>query len=167
MKKRKYLLSTCTLCVGLALAFVITSCSSDESIVEISKYINCHEFISKLPNSYDEPVMERGSTVSSGQRQLLSFARTLVYDPDILILDEATSNIDTETEQLIQDALLKLTKNRTSIAIAHRLSTIQHSDKIIVLKNGRINEVGDHQGLLEKRGLYYNLYRLQYKDQIS
>ena len=140
---------------------------SDESIVEISKYINCHEFISKLPNSYDEPVMERGSTLSSGQRQLLSFARTLVYDPDILILDEATSNIDTETEQLIQDALLKLTKNRTSIAIAHRLSTIQHSDKIIVLKNGRINEVGDHQGLLEKRGLYYNLYRLQYKDQIS
>ncbi len=140
---------------------------SDESIIEISKYINCHQFISKLPNSYDEPVMERGSTLSSGQRQLLSFARTLVYNPDILILDEATSNIDTETEQLIQDALLKLTKNRTSIAIAHRLSTIQHSDKIIVLKDGRINEVGNHQELLEKQGLYYNLYRLQYKDQLS
>ena len=100
-------------------------------------------------------------------KQLLSFARTLVYNPDILILDEATSNIDTETEQLIQDALFKLTKNRTSIAIAHRLSTIQHSDKIIVLKDGRINEVGNHQELLEKQGLYYNLYKLQYKDQLS
>lgn len=140
---------------------------SDDSIIEISKYINCHEFISKLPNSYDEPVMERGSTLSSGQRQLLSFARTLVYNPDILILDEATSNIDTETEQLIQDALLKLTKGRTSIAIAHRLSTIQHSDKIIVLKDGRIKETGNHQDLLEKRGLYFNLYKLQYKDQLS
>lgn len=140
---------------------------SDESIIEISKYINCHEFISKLPKGYDEEVMERGSTLSSGQRQLLSFARTLVYDPDILILDEATSNIDTQTEQLIQDALLKLTNNRTSIAIAHRLSTIQHSDKIIVLKSGRIKEVGSHQELLSKQGLYYNLYRLQYKDQIQ
>ncbi|MDY0235137.1 MAG: ABC transporter ATP-binding protein [Gudongella sp.] len=139
---------------------------NDDSIIEISKYINCHEFITKLPNSYDEPVMERGSTLSSGQKQLLSFARTLVYNPDILILDEATSNIDTDTEQLIQDALFKLTKDRTSIAIAHRLSTIQHSDNIIVLKDGIIKELGNHQELLIKRGLYYNLYKLQYKDQI-
>lgn len=135
-----------------------------KSIIEISKYVNAHNFISRLPNGYDEPVMERGSTLSSGQRQLLAFARTLVYDPSILILDEATSNIDTETELLIQDALLKLIKNRTTIAIAHRLSTIQHSDKIIVLKSGIIEEMGTHQELLNLNGLYYDLYRLQYKE---
>ena len=140
---------------------------SDEKIVEISKYVNAHHFISRLPNGYDEPVMERGSTLSSGERQLLAFARTLVYDPKILILDEATSNIDTETELLIQDALSKVTKNRTSIAIAHRLSTIQHSDKIIVLKSGEIKEMGTHQQLLNQQGLYYNLFMLQYKDSFT
>lgn len=136
----------------------------NETIVEISNYVNAHHFIKKLPQGYKEPVMERGSTLSSGERQLLAFARTLVYDPSILILDEATSNIDTETELLIQDALSKLIKNRTTIAIAHRLSTIQHSDKIIVLKAGVIEEMGTHQELLNLNGLYYDLYRLQYDD---
>ena len=140
---------------------------SQERIIEISKYVNAHHFISRLPNGYDEPVMERGSTLSSGERQLLAFARTLVYDPRILILDEATSSIDTETELLIQDALGKITKGRTSIAIAHRLSTIQHSDKIIVLKSGEIKEMGTHQQLLNQHGLYYNLFMLQYKDSFS
>ena len=137
---------------------------SDEEIVEISKYVNAHNFIKKLPNQYEEPVMERGATLSSGEKQLLAFARTLAFNPSILILDEATSNIDTETELLIQDALEKLIKNRTTIAVAHRLSTIQNSDKIIVLNKGEIKEMGNHQELLEKEGLYYELYKLQYKE---
>lgn len=136
---------------------------SDERIVEVSKYVNADHFIKKLPNKYKEKVMERGSTLSSGERQLLAFARTLAYDPSILILDEATSNIDTDTELLIQDALAKLIKNRTTIAVAHRLSTIQHADKIIVLNKGVIKEMGDHQELLAKEGMYYDLYRLQYQ----
>lgn len=136
---------------------------SDEEIVKIAKYVNADAFIQKLPGKYDEPVMERASTLSSGQRQLLSFARTLVYEPKILVLDEATANIDTETELLIQDAVKKLIKGRTSIAIAHRLSTIQHVDKILVIKNGTIREEGTHQELLDKKGLYYDLYQLQYK----
>lgn len=135
---------------------------SDEEIIKISKYVNADSFIQKLPGKYDEAVMERASTLSSGQRQLLSFARTLVYEPKILVLDEATANIDTETELLIQDAVKKLIKGRTCIAIAHRLSTIQHVDKIIVIKNGTIREEGTHQELLDKKGLYYDLYRLQY-----
>lgn len=135
---------------------------SDEEIIKISKYVNADPFIQKLPGKYDEPVMERASTLSSGQRQLLSFARTLVYEPKILVLDEATANIDTETELLIQDAVKKLINGRTSIAIAHRLSTIQHVDKILVIKNGTIREEGTHQELLDKKGLYYDLYRLQY-----
>ncbi len=135
---------------------------SDEEIIKISKYVNADSFIQKLPGKYDEPVMERASTLSSGQRQLLSFARTLVYEPKILVLDEATANIDTETELLIQDAVKKLIKGRTSIAIAHRLSTIQHVDKILVIKNGTIREEGTHQELLDKKDLYYDLYRLQY-----
>ncbi len=137
---------------------------SDDKVIEIAKHVNAHRFISRLPQGYDEPVMERGSTLSSGERQLLAFARTLVYDPQILVLDEATSSIDTETELLIQDALHKLVEGRTSIAIAHRLSTIQHSDKIIVLKQGEIKEMGSHQDLLKNKGLYYNLYQLQYKE---
>lgn len=140
---------------------------SDDEIVRISKYINAHHFIDKLPNKYDEVVMERGATLSSGERQLLSFARTLVFQPNILILDEATSNIDTETELLIQDALKKLIKGRTTIAIAHRLSTIQNSDKIIVLHKGKIIEMGNHQELLKNKGLYYDLYKLQYKESFS
>lgn len=137
---------------------------SDDKVIEIAKHVNAHRFISRLPQGYDEPVMERGSTLSSGERQLIAFARTLVYDPQILVLDEATSSIDTETELLIQDALHKLVEGRTSIAIAHRLSTIQHSDKIIVLKQGEIKEMGSHQDLLKNKGLYYNLYQLQYKE---
>ena len=138
---------------------------SDEEIIEISKYVNAHHFIEKLPNQYDEPVMERGATLSSGERQLLAFARTLAFNPSILILDEATSNIDTETELLIQDALEKLVKGRTTIAVAHRLSTIQNSDKIIVLSKGVIKEMGSHQELLDKEGIYYELYKLQYKEE--
>lgn len=137
---------------------------TDEEIIEVAKYVNAHSFIERLPNQYDEEVQERGSTLSSGQRQLLSFARTLAFNPSILVLDEATSNIDTETELLIQDAMRKLTKDRTTIVVAHRLSTIQHADKIIVLHKGEIKEMGNHQELLAKKGLYYNLYELQYKE---
>lgn len=140
---------------------------SHEKIVEVAKYVNAHNFISKLPHKYNEPVMERGSTLSSGERQLLAFARTLAYNPQILILDEATSSIDTETEILIQDALEKLIKGRTTIAIAHRLSTIQHADKIIVLNKGAIKEMGNHQELLQKEGMYFDLYKLQYKESFA
>ncbi len=134
----------------------------DNRMVEVAKHVNVHSFIEQLPGKYYEPVMERGSTFSVGQRQLIAFARVLAYDPSIFILDEATSNIDTETEILIQDALEKIMENRTSIIIAHRLSTIQHSDRIIVLHKGKIIEEGNHQELLRKEGLYYDLYRLQY-----
>lgn len=136
---------------------------TDEHIKEVADYVNAGRFIEGLPDGYNEMVMERGSTFSSGQRQLLAFARALAFDPSILILDEATSNIDTETELLIQDALVKLTKDRTTIVIAHRLSTIQHADNIIVLHKGRIREMGSHQELLAKKGMYYNLYQLQYE----
>src|SRR5690606_34929238 len=117
------------------------------------------------PKGYDTEVMERGATFSAGQRQLLAFARALAFDPKILVLDEATSNIDTETEMLIQDALTRLTRNRTTIVIAHRLSTIQHADKIIVLHKGRVRESGTHQELLARRGMYHSLYLLQYQKQ--
>lgn len=137
---------------------------SDERIEEITRYVNAHHFIEQLPLKYDEPVMERGATLSAGQRQLLSFARALAFDPAILILDEATANIDTETEELIQDALPRLLAGRTSLVVAHRLSTIQDADKIIVLHKGRVQEMGNHQQLLAERGLYYNLFMLQYKE---
>ena len=130
--------------------------------MRVAKYVNADKFISRLPQGYDEPVMERGATLSTGQRQLLSFARVLAYDPAIFILDEATSNIDTETEILIQDALKKIIENRTSIMIAHRLSTIQNVDRIIVLHKGQIMEEGSHYDLIDQKGLYYDLYRLQY-----
>lgn len=136
-----------------------------EQIVEAAKTVGADNFISKLPNKYDAEVMEKGATLSVGQKQLISFARALVFNPQILILDEATSSVDTETEILIQQAITKLLKGRTSIVIAHRLSTIQNSDKIIVLHKGEIKEVGTHQQLLSKRGIYYKLYQLQYKDQ--
>lgn len=135
---------------------------SAEEIRQMAQYVNADKFIQQLPHKYDEPVMERGATLSTGQRQLIAFARVLAYDPAIFILDEATSNIDTETEILIQDALEKLIKDRTSIIIAHRLSTIQHADRIIVLHKGKIVEEGSHFELLDKKGLYYDLYRLQY-----
>jgi len=136
---------------------------TDEKIKEVSEYVNADGFINRLPGGYQEEVMERGSTLSSGQRQLLAFARALAFDPAILVLDEATSSIDTETELLIQDALTKLTRDRTTIVIAHRLSTIQHADKIIVLHKGRVHETGNHQELLTAKGMYYSLYQLQYQ----
>ncbi|KQC08972.1 MAG: hypothetical protein APR54_03930 [Candidatus Cloacimonas sp. SDB] len=135
---------------------------TNEEIRRVAEYVNVDSFIENLPEKYLEPVMERGSTFSFGQRQLIAFARVLAYDPAIFVLDEATSNIDTETEILIQDALKKLMENRTSIIIAHRLSTIQNADRIIVLHKGKIREEGTHQELLEKKDLYYDLYRLQY-----
>ncbi|MCS7201489.1 MAG: ABC transporter ATP-binding protein/permease [Dictyoglomus sp.] len=132
-----------------------------EKVREISRIVNAEEFILKLPQGYETPVQERGSTLSAGQRQLLSFARALVSDPKILILDEATANVDTETERLIQDALKKIIEGRTSIIIAHRLSTIQDVDTIYVLHKGKIVEKGNHQELLRKKGLYYHLYQIQ------
>ncbi|MFC1558106.1 ABC transporter ATP-binding protein [candidate division KSB1 bacterium] len=136
-----------------------------ESIQNAARDVHMDKFISKLPNGYNEDIRERGNILSFGQKQLLAFSRALVYDPRILILDEATSNVDTETELLIQDALNKLMKGRTSLIIAHRLSTIKNADKIIVIHKGKIREEGTHQELLSQRGLYYKLYLLQYKDQ--
>ena len=138
---------------------------SEERVVEAAKTVGASKFIESLPKQYDEEVKERGATLSVGQKQLISFARALAFDPRILILDEATSSIDTETEQLIQKAIQKLLIGRTAIVIAHRLSTIQNADKIIVLHKGEIRETGNHQQLLAKRGIYYKLYQLQYKDQ--
>jgi ABC-type multidrug transport system fused ATPase/permease subunit len=136
---------------------------TDEEIFEASKYVNADGFISKFNKKYNEPVIERGASLSAGQRQLLSFARTLAFKPKILILDEATANIDTETEGLIQDALGKLMQGRTTLMVAHRLSTIQNADKIIVMHKGRIMEEGTHQELLTHHGMYYKLYKLQYE----
>jgi len=136
----------------------------DDEVIKAAKYVNADGFINHLPLGYKEQMFERGATLSTGQRQLLSFARTLAHKPSILILDEATSNIDTETEALIQDALVKLMAGRTTLVVAHRLSTIQHADKIVVLHKGKIREMGDHQTLLASKGLYYQLYQLQYQD---
>ncbi len=138
---------------------------SDERIIKAAKTVGAYNFISKLPKKFDEEVKEKGATLSVGQKQLISFARALAFDPQILILDEATSSIDTETEQIIQTAIEKLLKGRTSIVIAHRLSTIQSADKIIVMHKGRVHETGNHQELLARKGIYYKLYQLQYKDQ--
>lgn len=134
---------------------------SDEEIRNAAQTVHADTFIEKLPGGYDAPVTERGSTLSAGQRQLLSFARTLAYKPSILVLDEATANIDTETESLITHALETLMAGRTTIMVAHRLSTIQHADKIIVMHKGQIQESGTHQELLAKDGLYKRLYELQ------
>ena len=138
---------------------------SRERVIEAATMVGADRFISKLPQKYDEPVKERGSTLSVGQRQLISLARALVIEPKILVLDEATSSIDTETEQLIQEAIGKLMYGRTSVIIAHRLSTIRHVDQIIVMHKGRIRERGTHEELLSQGGIYYKLYQLQYKDQ--
>lgn len=135
---------------------------SEEEAVEAAKKANAHNFISKLSDGYKTQLRERGSLLSTGQKQLISFARALAFDPKILVLDEATSNIDTETESLIQEAVHKLMQNRTSIIVAHRLSTIQEADKILVLHKGKVREIGNHQELLANKNIYYKLYRLQY-----
>ena len=137
---------------------------SREKIIQASKTIGAHEFIERLPGAYDFRITERGSNLSMGQRQLISFVRALVIDPDILILDEATSSIDTETETIIQYAIEKLIEKRTSIIIAHRLSTVRNADKILVLDKGRIMEEGKHEDLINNRGGHYRqLYEKQFE----
>jgi ATP-binding cassette subfamily B protein len=137
----------------------------DERVREAARAVHAHRFIEALPQGYETEVRERGATLSVGQKQLLSFARALAHDPRVLILDEATSSVDTETEALIQEALKVLLRGRTAIVIAHRLSTIQNVDEILVMHKGRIRERGTHQELLVQRGIYWRLYQLQYKDQ--
>lgn len=134
-----------------------------DDVIDAVKYVNADRFIERLPDSYDHKVLERGANFSAGERQLISFARTVITKPNIMILDEATANIDTETEVLIQESLEKMMNVGTMLIVAHRLSTIQHADKIIVLKKGQIMESGTHQELLKKKGLYYSLYEIQYK----
>jgi len=138
---------------------------SDEEVMEACRYVNADSFINRLEKGLDEPVRERGNNFSAGQRQLLSFARTIVHKPSVMILDEATANIDTETELLIQDSLEKMKNIGTMLIVAHRLSTIQHADNIILLSKGKIVEQGNHQELLRLKGKYYNLYTLQYHKQ--
>ena len=141
---------------------------SDEEILQVCRYVNADKFIDKLDHGLDEEVRERGNNFSAGQRQLLSFARTIIHKPSVMILDEATANIDTETELLIQDSLEKMRSVGTMLIVAHRLSTIQHADSIIVLSHGKILEQGSHQELLAKHGRYYQLYTLQYhKEQLE
>ncbi len=135
---------------------------SDEAVMEACRYVNADKFINRLDKGLDEPVRERGNNFSAGQRQLLSFARTIIHKPSVIILDEATANIDTETELLIQDSLEKIRNIGTMLIVAHRLSTIQHADNIIVLSDGKIMEQGDHQTLLHQHGMYYQLYTLQF-----
>jgi ATP-binding cassette subfamily B protein len=137
----------------------------DAHIQQAAEDVNLGDFIRALPNGFDEEVRERGSTLSTGQKQLISFARALAHEPKILILDEATSSVDTETEFKVRDALARMVEGRTSLIIAHRLSTIQRADKIIVMHKGQLREMGTHQELLAHRGIYYKLYQLQYKDQ--
>jgi ATP-binding cassette subfamily B protein len=141
------------------------SAISDDDVRLAARTVHASQFIERLPLAYDSPVAERGATLSVGQKQLLSFARALAFDPAVLVLDEATSSVDTETEILIQDALHLLMAGRTTIAIAHRLSTIQDVDKILVLHKGELREAGSHQELLSERGIYFKLYQLQYKEQ--
>ena len=136
---------------------------SDDDIKEACKYVNANSFIDKLPNGINEEIIEKGENLSQGQRQLLSFARTVIHKPQVLILDEATANIDTETEVLIQASLEKMKNIGTMLVVAHRLSTIQHADQIIVLQHGEIIERGNHQELLHKHGYYYKLYQLQFE----
>lgn len=137
---------------------------SKEDVVAAATYVGANTFIDKLDNTYEHVVLERGNNFSTGQRQLISFARAIVYKPTLLILDEATANIDSESEEIIQDSLKKIMSSQTMIVVAHRLSTIQHSDKIIVLHKGEIREMGNHQQLLKNEGLYYNLYMIQFEE---
>jgi ATP-binding cassette, subfamily B, multidrug efflux pump len=138
---------------------------TDKQVETAAENVNVADFIRTLPNKFKEPVLERGSTLSTGQKQLISFARALAHDPKILVLDEATSSVDTETELRVREALTRMVEGRTSVIIAHRLSTIQRADKIIVMHKGKVREIGSHQELLAQRGIYWKLYQLQYKDQ--
>lgn len=140
---------------------------TDEAVIQASEYVGANTFIDKLPDKYEHIVLERGNNFSSGQRQLISFARALVYEPSLMILDEATANIDSETEELIQESMQKMMNISTMIVVAHRLSTIQYSDKIILMQKGEIKEEGNHQELLRQKGLYYNLYQLQYDEALQ
>jgi ATP-binding cassette subfamily B protein len=142
-----------------------TSWIEDADVERAAEEVNLADFIRTLPGGFKEEVRERGSTLSTGQKQLISFARALAHDPKILILDEATSSVDTETEFRVRDALSRMVEGRTSLIIAHRLSTIQRADKIIVMHKGQVREMGSHQQLLAQRGIYWKLYQLQYKDQ--
>ena len=137
----------------------------DKHIEKAAEDVNLADFIRALPKGFNEEVRERGSTLSTGQKQLISFARALAHEPKILILDEATSSVDTETEFRVRDALSRMVEGRTSLIIAHRLSTVQRADKIIVMHKGQVREMGTHQQLLAQRGIYFKLYQLQYKDQ--
>jgi len=137
----------------------------DADVEKAAEDVNLADFIRALPKGFDEEVRERGSTLSTGQKQLISFARALAHEPKILILDEATSSVDTETEFRVRDALSRMVEGRTSLIIAHRLSTVQRADKIIVMHKGQVREMGTHQELLAQRRLYFKLYQLQYKDQ--
>lgn len=137
----------------------------DADVEQAAEDVNLADFVRTLPNAFDEEVRERGSTLSTGQKQLISFARALAHEPKILILDEATSSVDTETEFRVRDALSRMVEGRTSLIIAHRLSTVQRADNIIVMHKSRLREMGTHQQLLAQRGIYYKLYQLQYKDQ--
>ena len=138
---------------------------TNDQIEAAAESVNLADFIRSLPQGFNEPVLERGSTLSTGQKQLISFARALAHNPEILILDEATSSVDTETELRVRDALTHMVEGRTSVIIAHRLSTIQRADKIIAMHKGQVREIGNHQELLAHRGIYWKLYQLQYKDQ--
>lgn len=136
---------------------------TDEEVIQASKYVGLDPFIKSISDGYEHKVLERGNNFSSGQRQLISFARTILYQPSLMILDEATANIDSETESIIQESLEKMMSISTMLIVAHRLSTIQHSDKIIVLSHGKIVEMGSHQELLKQKGMYHHLYELQYE----
>jgi len=138
---------------------------TDAELHKAARDVNVLDFIESLPGEFNEPVRERGNSLSTGQKQLINFARALAYNPRILILDEATSSVDTDTELRIRGALERMVEGRTSVLIAHRLSTVQRADTILVMHKGQLREMGTHQQLLVERGLYWKLYQLQYKDQ--
>jgi ATP-binding cassette subfamily B protein len=136
--------------------------ATEEEMIEAAKVVGVHDFVQRLEYGYDTELHERGSNLSVGQRQLISFARAVLADPRILMLDEATANVDTQTEILIQEALRRLLKGRTSLVIAHRLSTIRDADRVVVLDDGKIAEIGNHEQLMQKQGIYYRLYSMSY-----
>jgi ATP-binding cassette subfamily B protein len=142
-----------------------TETITEEQIEAAAAQVNLLDFVRALPEGFRHPIRERGSGLSTGQKQLIAFARALAHNPRFLILDEATSSVDTETEYRVRDALARMVEGRTSIVIAHRLSTIQRADRILVMHKGRLREAGTHQELLAQRGIYWKLYQLQYKDQ--